>query len=95
MRSFVSVETALRIAENPQCKLLFESTVLMGKIKAISLKVHYFHILTSPPGRKFHASDYKTVLKNVRTISEVHEVLIELSGKMIIQTFKIVWGKLA
>ena len=48
------------------------NTVLMGGRKAISLKIHYFHVLTCPLGRKFHA-DFKNNLKKFHTISERHK----------------------
>ena len=49
--------------------LVHSCTVLMGRRKAIFLEIHYFHVLTSPLGRKFHA-DSKNGLKKFHMISE-------------------------
>ena len=66
--------------------------VLMGRKKAMFLKIHYFHILVGPLRRKIHTHS-KSNLKTFHTILEGSEFLIELSQKMIIQTFKCVWEK--
>jgi hypothetical protein len=56
------------------------------------LKIHFFHILVGPLGRKIH-TDSKSSLKTIHTILEGSEFLIKLSRERIIQTFKFVWGK--
>ena len=49
------------------------TTVLMGFRKAIFLKIHSFHVLTKPLGRKFHTYS-KNDLKKFYTISEGYEL---------------------
>ena len=46
-----------------------QCTVLMGGIKASFLKIHYFHVLTSPLKRKLYA-DSENGFKKLHTISE-------------------------
>ena len=53
------------------------STVLMGGKKAILLKIHYFYVLKSLLGQKFH-TNFKNDLKKFHTIPEGHNFLIEL-----------------
>jgi hypothetical protein len=59
----------------------------MGGRKAISLKIHYFHVLTSPLERNFHA-DPKNGLKEFHAISEGPKFLDWTFGEMAIRIFK-------
>ena len=47
-------------------------TVLMGTRKEIFIEIHYFHVLTSPLGRKFQ-TDSKNDRNKFDTISEGHD----------------------
>ena len=62
----------------------------MGDSKAIFLKIHYFHVLTSLLERKFNA-DFRIGFKKFQTISEGPKISIELPWEMTEQIFKTVW----
>ena len=64
----------------------------MGGRKEIFIKIHYFYVLTSPLGRKFHKDSKKTGLKKFHTISEGSKFLVELSREMTIQILKKLYG---
>jgi hypothetical protein len=69
----------------------------MGDRKAISLKIHFFNVLTSPLKNKFSEKfkyDSKTFHTAVQYKKSIN-VLIEVLWEMTIQIFKIVWENLA